>query len=182
MRTLIQLPFGRRIRWESVRNDLYICEVKMHEDKTPRNMWAIYKMNGNLYKASWRWYRSLDLFALLARVVRMIRIGLLVVFGRITSYNVCYTKLLREESTHHWFTRTAVHELHACLQHSDESRYPTGRSVRERSWRYVWLPKQDVQRMHQPPTIRITSYNVCYTKLLRTVFFSISLFFAMTRS
>ena len=68
---------------------------------------------------------------------------LLMLLDRITSYNVCYTKLLRAGPN--WPVKTG------CLR--------TGR-VRHRWRRFAW-------QTHSRRSARITSYNVCYTKLLR---------------
>ena len=71
---------------------------------------------------------------------------------RITSYNVCYTKLLRWHRHLQW-----LHDLSLAgdvRQHAD---------VRES----VHLCSTDVRGRCD---LRITSYNVCYTKLLRISF------------
>ena len=77
------------------------------------------------------------------------------IWNRITSYNVCYTKLLR---------------FLAVLR--DTLAGPPGASD-------LLLPRVDLSRLFPEPAaayvqarggqvhLRITSYNVCYTKLLR---------------
>ena len=61
---------------------------------------------------------------------------------RITSYNVCYTKLLR---------LVLVLQLSGC------------------SMGWQAMQKHRISDDQLLPAVRITSYNVCYTKLLRTV-------------
>ena len=71
---------------------------------------------------------------------------------RITSYNVCYTKLLRIVSLMPFFVMsTCVRSLMSC----SASRSPVTSSAS--------MPSDS----HFLANVRITSYNVCYTKLLR---------------
>ena len=87
-------------------------------------------------------------------------------FGRITSYNVCYTKLLRLSSA----------GVMSCAKH-----FPGQRNVDidshfeldvipysvEAMMGREWIPFKAA--IEAGVSIRITSYNVCYTKLLRMI-------------
>ena len=68
---------------------------------------------------------------------------------RITSYNVCYTKLLR-------FTSTQQQKI---------VRSPKPRLIENELPAFA---SRFIQPRLQRPNFRITSYNVCYTKLLRS--------------
>ena len=80
-------------------------------------------------------------------------------FARITSYNVCYTKLLRAAAG-----RTPQEHNGIGIPNSaaltTELNFPVPR----------WSATKEGLRktLSSPPTSRITSYNVCYTKLLRS--------------
>ena len=98
---------------------------------------------------------------------------------RITSYNVCYTKLLRADRLHnagHDFLGVGHRRPALPLrQRFEKALQHLGRSVQEvrsgegRRDRALLVPALDgldgsvVDRLES----RITSYNVCYTKLLR---------------
>ena len=79
-----------------------------------------------------------------------------IVIDRITSYNVCYTKLLRVQHSGVWqVLREIVNE---CLAVAAKAGVvPVGD---------VWEGIERIPRTMAEQT-RITSYNVCYTKLLR---------------
>ena len=84
--------------------------------------------------------------------------------NRITSYNVCYTKLLR-----------SPHGNMKCSDcHTDITKFPHGEMLPAHGYpglkKYAHLAgnfggawQDQYQEFH-----RITSYNVCYTKLLRS--------------
>ena len=79
--------------------------------------------------------------------------------GRITSYNVCYTKLLRATKEDHIAPWTSIYPTTGLL--SGEVKFVLGGSGH-------------IAGVINPPAgrpkygyCRITSYNVCYTKLLR---------------
>ena len=94
-------------------------------------------------------------------------------FFRITSYNVCYTKLLRIG-----FVRKMInggkalavlgnHEINAILyftKGSDGKRLKVPSASGQKM-----LEEVESQYPSEERLIRITSYNVCYTKLLRMV-------------
>ena len=69
---------------------------------------------------------------------------------RITSYNVCYTKLLREIKEKFGDT---IYEIVNGVTKINEIYYDTFEEKQSENYRKL--------------IIRITSYNVCYTKLLR---------------
>ena len=73
-------------------------------------------------------------------------------FSRITSYNVCYTKLLREFVHDRLNITVMAHER--LLQQLTEPLLAPARKL--------------IPPMGGLDFSRITSYNVCYTKLLRT--------------
>ena len=77
---------------------------------------------------------------------------------RITSYNVCYTKLLRFKLKILFWGRKRIRDKQWAVRYSlfcpAEQLFQ-----RERRWRLQKCPALG---------IRITSYNVCYTKLLRS--------------
>ena len=85
--------------------------------------------------------------------------------ARITSYNVCYTKLLRNDGTERHRVRVF------------ESRRALSDSYVSFSYRYLGLAPWWVTAgvmvlvllLLGAIYLRITSYNVCYTKLLRDV-------------
>ena len=96
---------------------------------------------------------------------------------RITSYNVCYTKLLRmlRRSSWHYFHPDAALRARQVAdwmgellgwpdsQRSTElQRYRTATGCQVREMSSPWIFSQLRNDQH-----RITSYNVCYTKLLR---------------
>ena len=100
---------------------------------------------------------------------------------RITSYNVCYTKLLRKSTLANRLVGDGLVPLHSALgRHEDERR---NLAFAESSQHVVYtdLVALDAERHEQVPgrihvalvgmeaddANRITSYNVCYTKLLR---------------
>ena len=108
---------------------------------------------------------------------------------RITSYNVCYTKLLRVEPVEKITSRfvTAAmsygsisqeaHEAIAIALNRLDGRSNCGEGGEDPA-RYIPLPNGDSlrSRIKQVASgrfgvtteyLRITSYNVCYTKLLR---------------
>ena len=72
--------------------------------------------------------------------------------NRITSYNVCYTKLLREYNVPYGFRSKKVFNE----DHLRQSMKALQNSI---------LFSGDFERILD--NVRITSYNVCYTKLLR---------------
>ena len=74
---------------------------------------------------------------------------------RITSYNVCYTKLLRDHGRH--------------LEPVPEDVAPFPRGSLRSSGRPGPRPAADRRGRCRGRGHRITSYNVCYTKLLRAV-------------
>ena len=76
---------------------------------------------------------------------------------RITSYNVCYTKLLR--------AGLFPHDVSVDVLLQDLSRLMTGVVVASLALGAVCSLL--VGRWWQAMLVRITSYNVCYTKLLR---------------
>ena len=82
---------------------------------------------------------------------------------RITSYNVCYTKLLRllsGDSDHAWGEFLVERGL------VDGSRYQRENDRYYEAYKAGELDIADYLRFALRP-LRITSYNVCYTKLLR---------------
>ena len=85
--------------------------------------------------------------------------------SRITSYNVCYTKLLR----------TMPRWCFSPAKAGRRSRRPSVRAMRSARARSRssatsrTIPARSIKSAYIPMSIsRITSYNVCYTKLLRT--------------
>ena len=95
---------------------------------------------------------------------------------RITSYNVCYTKLLREETNHPkiyrpkdsfevWEESFSFVQEHFGYQHYEGSCHIIPNAA------VILLAlihgKGEFSRSINIANIRITSYNVCYTKLLR---------------
>ena len=81
--------------------------------------------------------------------------------SRITSYNVCYTKLLRENSEPH---RIAYYlgDLAAMFH----GLWNKGRD--DVQLRFLDESNLELTKARLALVIRITSYNVCYTKLLRS--------------
>ena len=75
--------------------------------------------------------------------------------SRITSYNVCYTKLLRCIPLYFKGKKERVEQI--CIENGIKVQY-VNYSI------YTDVASIDTER-----AIRITSYNVCYTKLLRMV-------------
>ena len=88
-----------------------------------------------------------------------IRNGLIcILFIRITSYNVCYTKLLR--------CGTIILKNHVEL-HLEEGANLIGS---RNPFHYISIdPFIDATGQARGKCFRITSYNVCYTKLLRLI-------------
>ena len=88
---------------------------------------------------------------------------------RITSYNVCYTKLLWDFSYAEHFSAapTTGYEtlLYDCMT-GDATLFKRADNIEE-AWALM-DPVLDVWSA-LPARDRITSYNVCYTKLLRSV-------------
>ena len=74
------------------------------------------------------------------------------IYDRITSYNVCYTKLLRN-------TSPSFHN--EIFTSPDESEITTDTASNNNS-----TTKNNIHFIY---FFRITSYNVCYTKLLRKI-------------
>ena len=105
---------------------------------------------------------------------------------RITSYNVCYTKLLRHRRLGAGLSRPVEHErLVGSRYHVDPGREKTGNPVANVFHLAVRKAEEEKQEHGYAPgdrehhevlaavghhVARITSYNVCYTKLLRTWF------------
>ena len=83
---------------------------------------------------------------------RLVVIAVLIAF-RITSYNVCYTKLLRNAFSGAGDPYLPFREIMDLLTGDVESRWSAGAFSTTQA-RRLW-------------NARITSYNVCYTKLLR---------------
>ena len=84
--------------------------------------------------------------------------------SRITSYNVCYTNLLRDpkekvdlddEVSLQYYRVQMIFEGSICLEQGD----PLAND------KYTGKGKKEDEK--SPLSDRITSYNVCYTKLLR---------------
>ena len=94
--------------------------------------------------------------------------------SRITSYNVCYTKLLRIAGCDYWppALQTQIEQLQSELQAATAEKVQLQNQVAA-----VTKAKDDLQtqvddlsragRDKSTMIHRITSYNVCYTKLLR---------------
>ena len=83
---------------------------------------------------------------------------------RITSYNVCYTKLLREEHIGWDDPWLASLDLEYHNVNPERGLY-LGLEAEGKAWRMT--VEADVQAALSNGPSRITSYNVCYTKLLR---------------
>ena len=87
---------------------------------------------------------------------------------RITSYNVCYTKLLRDS-----MKLVKFFEAHAepvsCLKFTPDGKYLISGSHdgHVKIWSTDNYKIKKVFSGHTNAINRITSYNVCYTKLLR---------------
>ena len=82
--------------------------------------------------------------------------------GRITSYNVCYTKLLRLGILQTEAYRTAKKRI---IREFTEN--PERPAVRCRAVGLGATERREPQLAQGESRGRITSYNVCYTKLLR---------------
>ena len=110
---------------------------------------------------------------------------------RITSYNVCYTKLLRPRRSGEcglhalgckWHgaqahTRSIEHGVSDRPRHGGRHRLTDAERRLLRSVYQYYLYRRHLGKCQQRiayPINRITSYNVCYTKLLRIVFKRIS--------
>ena len=82
--------------------------------------------------------------------------------SRITSYNVCYTKLLRKSRVRFEFSKAGTARF---IPHLDLM------EIVKRAMRMSDFPMAFTQGFNKREKIsagyRITSYNVCYTKLLR---------------
>ena len=76
---------------------------------------------------------------------------------RITSYNVCYTKLLRQKCTD-----PKLNDDWTYLQASDHFYYMCTKYFSDGDVHAYFNPYESPYQ-----AFRITSYNVCYTKLLR---------------
>ena len=81
--------------------------------------------------------------------------------ARITSYNVCYTKLLRVIL---WLSRSRLGKALRAVRDDAEAADMMGVNVTR-----VRPGAADARRTSSPARARITSYNVCYTKLLRVI-------------
>ena len=94
---------------------------------------------------------------------------------RITSYNVCYTKLLRLRSLHEGWDRAcgqglADHFHRMCgvrRRIETDRRQLNGKGLLEENNGHRAKQRYRKQTGDLRNGIRITSYNVCYTKLLR---------------
>ena len=92
-------------------------------------------------------------------------------FGRITSYNVCYTKLLRAInkalSASVYLTSKIIGAVKPLFNDiTGGSLTPTNLNVCS-SWLKITVLLVEELSLPSPSSNRITSYNVCYTKLLR---------------
>ena len=92
---------------------------------------------------------------------------------RITSYNVCYTKLLRAVMT--WIIPSGEFErTQKTMSNGKEKTVIVENSFHKvdsepQTWQvFTSIYNGFVAQSHIIVFIRITSYNVCYTKLLRT--------------
>ena len=100
-------------------------------------------------------------------VVEPAELDRLVGAGRITSYNVCYTKLLRAiEADRHVDNRLDG------LHHPRKDLRPVllARTEIDVERLRAGLHLGDRELLEEARILRITSYNVCYTKLLRLLF------------
>ena len=104
------------------------------------------------------------------------------ILARITSYNVCYTKLLRSKFIH-TYTGAVLYspeDKYQKISFSDMEKSPLDRKVTD-GWAAMiqhyfvaaLIPDRGKEERYYTKTLtgpryRITSYNVCYTKLLRS--------------
>ena len=85
---------------------------------------------------------------------------------RITSYNVCYTKLLREEID--LFANVYREKLGLYVVKNNWQKTYSFSNSEAKAKAFIYVDDKDVPRiLHVVKNDRITSYNVCYTKLLR---------------
>ena len=88
---------------------------------------------------------------------------------RITSYNVCYTKLLRDAPVFHAFVLTAIAFIIFGRPKNLSTKQPVAFGLKSSvidGFRLFDLAVRPFANLFRRS--RITSYNVCYTKLLRT--------------
>ena len=86
---------------------------------------------------------------------------------RITSYNVCYTKLLRVEKRLH--QRLVPQQLRVPLQREAHPLVAVLGGVEGVDHQHRDRQVEVDEDQPQDAEPRITSYNVCYTKLLRAL-------------
>ena len=90
--------------------------------------------------------------------------------GRITSYNVCYTKLLREKEIQDTIMKSLdKKDYHYGCKNEPLASFCNAKKCRNQKFGigkgHIPIVIEEIQIYQTEP--RITSYNVCYTKLLR---------------
>ena len=98
-------------------------------------------------------------------------IGIKLQLGRITSYNVCYTKLLREQSNHWWNGSRITSRSHR-TQYGYHCLRPSGNLPIHPQRRGNPVSAQTWESTYH--TSVITSYSIHYTKLYEHSFYALT--------
>ena len=135
---------------------LYEWSIRRSNSYFRRVLWCF---NGDRCSCHYVWYLICLSNNYGSRYVDAVRRGI----NRITSYNVCYTKLLRSIKASQYSSKVAVTSSNASFTWSGHM----NKSVKISDIPRIILNKPSGPNTNATTGFRITSYNVCYTKLLR---------------